>query len=344
MSPDDSELLLIESKYREEQAELARSVSGANALAMAGALADDDTPATPSSSSKSSANATLSGRNAPHPTTVLPNQKLGLLRALLSTGDLNHSTFILAQFPFLVHANPDVADLILRLLKESIAPAYEMISVRRDQEKAKLLADLTSPRVKYVSSKSSSSAVNGSILPASTPTKVLPKPLVTHLSGKAFPDPNKNSVFFFADWKDRLPKAHDWDEVAQVLGLFLPLVQVQVSRNFSVFTKICRIISSDLKVSPPLLILRPRAQTHYPAQPGLTNWSTCCEMVRFHSAIPPSLHFSTRTPLCRRLRNLDRPLPFADRAKVPTVWRVERLSLSTNPSSWGPKGGSGTGC
>lgn len=238
LSPDDDVLAKTEAVYRDAQAQLTRAVGGSNALAQAGALVDDDAPSRPSSSTNSKAAADAAAASAKRD---LPHQKLGLLRALLSIGDLEHSLFILAQYPFLVPAYPDLADLLLRLLDESIAPAYATISVAK--EKGQYSHDFTAAKPKFV--------------PASTAaSKVAPvTPVNTYLSGRAFPDPNKEYVFFFADWKERLPKAGDWEEVLEVLELYLPFVGVFVSRNFSLYTKLCRIISRDIRVrfsdSPP---------------------------------------------------------------------------------------------
>lgn len=231
LSPGDDVLAKTESVYREAQAQLARAVGGSNALALAGALVDDDAPSRPSTSISSKSAAEAAAASAKRD---LPHQKLGLLRALLSIGDLAHSLFILAQYPFLVSAYPDLADLLLRLLAESIAPAYATISVAK--EKSQYSHDFTAAKPKFV--------------PATTAaSKVAPvAPATMLLSGSAFPDPNKEFVFFFADWRERLPKAQDWEEVLEVLELFLPFVGVFVSRNFSLYTKLCRIISRDIRV------------------------------------------------------------------------------------------------
>ncbi|GAA5887200.1 hypothetical protein JCM5296_004560 [Sporobolomyces johnsonii] len=239
LSPNDADLLKIDARYRDEQAQLARSVGGANALAMAGALADDDVPirpSTPSSTAAAAAPAASSSTAPPPPPRDLPNQKLGLLRALLSIGDVTHSLFILSQYPFLVPAFPDLADLLNRLLSVSVQPAYETISIVRSKEQ--WIDELTAPKPRFtVDSKGEK--------------KVLPPTRQVALTGDAFPDPRKDWTFFFHAWKERTPKAGDWEGVLVVLEkTFMPFISVFVSRDFTLFTKLCRMMVKDLSQEP----------------------------------------------------------------------------------------------
>ena len=54
-----------------------------------------------------------------------PNQKLGLLNALLSVGALRPAISILSKFSWMVDAYPELADLMLRVLKHSITPLFD---------------------------------------------------------------------------------------------------------------------------------------------------------------------------------------------------------------------------
>lgn len=225
----------VQTRYRDEQMSLALSVGGANALAMAGALADDEVPFKAAASSEAAPSASKSTPAAlPSLSSETPGQKLGLLRALLSIGDISHSLFILSQFPFLVPAYLDLADLLIRLLNQSITPAYESISIKKKTQQ--FGDDIRTPRDRF-----------------SAASKTLTKPPRTpeYLSGRALPraDPNKDYIFFFAEWKDRVPKCENWDDCLEVLEVYLPFIGVFISRDFGLFTKICRIIVRDFEVS-----------------------------------------------------------------------------------------------
>lgn len=234
LSPNDDELMKVHTRYRDEQANLASSVGGANALAMAGALADDEPSSKAASSTTAAATASTS---APAPTPLLaqevPAQKISLLRALLSIGDISHSLFILAQFPFLVPAYLELSDLLLRLLSESIRPAYDSISVTK--RTGDFGRGIRTTRDRF-----------------STVSKSIVKPARTteYLSGRALsrPDSNKDYVFFFAEWKDRLPRCEGWEDSLEVLEVYLPFIGVFISQDFSLLTKICRILVKDFEV------------------------------------------------------------------------------------------------
>ncbi|GAA5837682.1 hypothetical protein JCM3766R1_000555 [Sporobolomyces carnicolor] len=239
LSPSDDDLNKIDTTYREEQAQLARSVGGANALAMAGALVDDESPTAvkgptgASASSSKTASASAPTASAAH---ELPNQKIGLLKALLAVGDITHSMFIISQWPILVHAFPEISDLLNRLLSVSIAPAYGSISISRRH--AEWVAEFRSEKPR-------------SVLDAKGEKKTLIPEIRKSITGEPFPNARGKWTFFFPSWDERTPKAGDAEEALTVLEkTFIPFIGVNISRDFSLLTKICRIIKQDLISDP----------------------------------------------------------------------------------------------
>ena len=236
LSPDDAAIKALEGQWNEKQAQLTRSVGGNNALANAAALADDDVPAKPSgSTSKLDPNASAFANAAPK--RDLPNQKVALLRSILASGDLKHALYIIGQFPFLVQVYPDIADLLSRLLSESIQPAYNAISVAT--QTAEYALDFKIARPSY------SSTSKGPVKPS--------RPSL-FISARAFPklESGRIYIFFFAEWKDRLPKCEEWEEVLEVLEVLLPIIGMNVSSDFGLFTRICRILKKNLEHPSPL--------------------------------------------------------------------------------------------
>ncbi|GEM11852.1 tho2 protein [Rhodotorula toruloides] len=234
LSPTDEDLAKLETKWRDEQAQLARSVGGANALAMAGALVDDEAPAAkPAASTPVNGTASTSAAPPPPPRD-LPNQKVGLLRALLTIGDITHAFFILGQFPFLASAFPDIADLLNRLAHVSIDPAYASTSISRQHAQYADEFKAAKPKV-TVDSKGEK--------------KVTMPERKLALTSDAFPDPRRDWTFFFPRWQERVPRAGDWAGVVHLLEeMYLPLVKVFVARDFKLFTKLIRIAVADLAV------------------------------------------------------------------------------------------------
>lgn len=247
LSPSDHDLVKLETQWRDEQAQRARSVGGANALAMAGALVDDEAPASGSTSSSAQANAAKASTSAAAAAAAAPapNQKVGLLRSMLSIGDITHSFFLLGQYPFLVSAFPDVADLLNRLLSVSIAPAYASTSIPTTQ--AAHSADFTATRSRVtVDSKGEK--------------KVTPLARTFALTADAFPNPRHDWTFFFPRWQERLPRAGDAAEVVMLLEeVYLPLVKTHVARKPTLLAQLLRIAAEDLGVSPSSYIFSPRA-------------------------------------------------------------------------------------
>ncbi|GJN90767.1 hypothetical protein Rhopal_003781-T1 [Rhodotorula paludigena] len=227
LSPADADLAKLETKWRDEQAALARSVGGANALAMAGALVDDEAPAKPGASSSTAANgaaSTSASAAAAAPPRDLPNQKLDLLRALLTVGDVTHSFFLLAQYPFLPHAFADISALVTRLMHASLAPAYAPLSPQRSQ----YASEFSAPRT----------------------TRAAVKRVLT---ADAHPDLQQRAswTFFFPRWRERVPRAGDAEEAVALLEkVYLPLVGVGVASDFTLYTKIVRIAVADLGSDP----------------------------------------------------------------------------------------------
>jgi THO complex subunit 2 len=273
LSPTDDDLVKLESKWRDEQATIARSVGGANALAMAGALTDDDAPVAGGAASLASSSTAGAGKAstsaAPaQPPTPAPNQKVGLLRSLLSIGDITHSFFILGQFPFLVGAFPDIADLLNRLAAVSIAPAYATISISGSNER--LAADFKATRSRVtVDSKGGEK-------------KVHPLVKTFALTADAFPSAKHDWTFFFPRWQERVPRAGDFAEVVTLLEeMYLPLLKAFVARQPTLLTKLLRLAAADLGVSSPFfqgredrkLTLRDNLSQSNPSDhPRRTNW------------------------------------------------------------------------
>ncbi|KAK4046542.1 THO2 plays a role in transcriptional elongation [Microbotryomycetes sp. JL201] len=259
LSPEDEILAKVETEYRDEQDKLARSVGGANALAMAGALVDDDAT-TSATTTQSTADAAAEAAASATPR-QLPNQKLDMLRALLTVGDLKHAMFIVAQYPYLVPANPDVADLLNRALSVSIEPAYASLSVYDNN--VEYQDSFTATKSKYVAPDKRSQTT----LPLAPTVR---KP--THLTYKAFPDPHKEVTFFFSAWRDHIPRCDSWESALSLLeALYLPVIGVHISRDLCLYSKICKIVAADLGVSSKSWTMARQGTDFALQQPSLEN-------------------------------------------------------------------------
>ncbi|KAL2316276.1 hypothetical protein POMI540_0224 [Schizosaccharomyces pombe] len=116
LSPSDEELGKELGKYKDKLDEQTFKAKG-NALTMAAPLPDDEIED----------GETMDGQKAeavPEIKTAKPSQKLGLLKSLLSIGDLSSSLLILGRYPFLLRAYPELSNLYHKLLHISISSIY----------------------------------------------------------------------------------------------------------------------------------------------------------------------------------------------------------------------------
>ncbi|KAH9899792.1 transcription factor/nuclear export subunit protein 2-domain-containing protein [Cubamyces lactineus] len=151
-----------------------------------------------------------------------PNQKLGLLNALLAVGALRPAIAILSKFPWMVDAYPEIADLVIRVLKHSITPLYESTVTARDKT-----ASFTKPRARY-------GAAGVVPAPERRPHLTLWAPTPPCTSTVEF-------VFFFPDWVRRVPMCTSYDDLIDVLEPLMRFIGLHVSRDPAFLTKFLRL-------------------------------------------------------------------------------------------------------
>ena len=137
-----------------------------------------------SSKAKSSANGASDAASKVE-TKDAPTQKAMMAIALLSVGDLRPALSMLTIFPWLVDVHREIADLLLRVLKTSIAPLYESTNVKNNWKGRN--PSFGQPRARYVA--------GGVTSPSRKPhlTLIAPAPPSTL---------NHDFIFFFPKWVD----------------------------------------------------------------------------------------------------------------------------------------------
>lgn len=164
---------------------------------------------------------------APEPTKAsglskVPNQKVGLLNALLAVGALRPAVAILSKSPWVVDAFPEIADLMIRVLKHSVSSLYD--STINAKEKSH---SFTQARARFGS------------------TGVIPAPeRRPHLTLWAPTPPSTSAVdfvFFFPDWVERVPVCSSLDDLVDVIEPLMHFVGLHVSRDPSYLTKFLRL-------------------------------------------------------------------------------------------------------
>ncbi len=162
----------------------------------------------------------------------VPNQKLGLLNALLALGALRPALTMLSKFPWMVDAFPEIADLMLRILKHSIAPVYESYQPEGLYQFRGDVSSFATPRSRY------------------GPSGVTPpserKPYLTLWAPTPPPTSAADFVFFFPQWTDRIPVCKSIEDIKDVLEPLMRFVGIMVHRDLAFFTRFVRLGRSQL--------------------------------------------------------------------------------------------------
>lgn len=206
----------VHQKYEDKVKE---RISGAKTsqLAMAAPLE----AASAGSSTKSAAPAVIESKKAPESPDA-PPQKVGLLNALFAVGALRPAIAILSKYPWATDAYPEIADLMLRVMKHSISPLYESTSVTKERNPG-----FTQPRARYGTGGVSAPASRRSQLTLWAPTP----------PGTSTTD----FVFFFPDWVQRVPMCSSLDDLVDVIDPLMRFIGLHVSRDPLFVTKFSRL-------------------------------------------------------------------------------------------------------
>lgn len=193
LSPDDEGMAAIEARYKAAMS----SRSGPNNALMNTVLVDDDAPATSDKAQE----------EEPKKQT---EQKIDLLHALISIGEVSFALQLLAQYPWVIAAYPNIAQLVLRNVDYCIDPVYRKVTK---------LPGYTPAPVRHA--------------PQKVPTLSYPVPPST--SAKEF-------EFFFPGWNEFIEQ---WDTIEDVYTKgehWLRLLSGLGGRASGTMTKLCRIM------------------------------------------------------------------------------------------------------
>lgn len=161
------------------------------------------------------------------------NQRVGLLTSLLAIGALRPAIAIMSKFPWIVDAYPEVADLMLRIVKVSISPLYSSMAVVKEHNPS-----FSHPKVRF------------------GPSGIIPPPPRKPVLTLWAPTPPSTSttdfVFFFSDWADRIPISTSLDDLEGVLEPLMQFIGLHVSRDPLYLTKFLRLGRLHLQPTIPI--------------------------------------------------------------------------------------------
>jgi hypothetical protein len=194
---------------------------------MAGALVDDTPTGAPSSGEIKDEVMAETTEVTVASELPVPNQKVGIVSALLAIGDVDHAMFFLARFPKLTASHPQVADLICRLVHVMVQDVYSLFSPCSRQPQLAKRHDFAY-RYPVVSGDQeiTTTRILNPQLPASTATR--------------------RYEYFYLDWKDDLVHCHTADDVVEFVYPLLTVVGVRIHRDTTLVAKLCRIGAGTL--------------------------------------------------------------------------------------------------
>nr|GAT53854.1 predicted protein [Mycena chlorophos] len=229
LSPSDDKMDEFHQQYLAD-VETRMVVSKRNALTDAPALTQDERPSASAPKAKTATSAPEAKKTADPK--KLPNQKVGLLGALLAVGAMKPAVAILSKFPWFIDAHPEIADLMLRILKYSIAPLYDAHLVPKGRSPG-----FSQPRARYGNT--------GVTLP---PPR---KPILTLWAPTPPCTSTHDFVFFFPNWTERVPVCSTLDDLVDVIEPLVAFVGPQVSRDTLFFTKLLRLGKVHVQTTVP---------------------------------------------------------------------------------------------
>jgi THO complex subunit 2 len=205
--------------------------ASSNPLAMAGALLEDDGDGQ-----------TGAKKAEEKPKAVKIPQVIGLTKAFLALGMLDHATFVVARWPWLLAAEEDMAIMYCRLLRPTIRSAYELVVPLAERESMKLSTEGNC--VPFQPERWDAKKGCMSRLPP-------PRAHITTLAPPPPDSPTKRHAFFYSAWREQLPKYQSKEDV------------------FASFPASLRLAGYNLHLDPKLLQLVARiTAAGFAAQPG----------------------------------------------------------------------------
>lgn len=218
LGPSDTVMDNLDKVYKEKMRDEIRNLSG-NALTQS-VLRDDDDDAQPATEDTTAAPA----QKVAATSNKAQEQLILLCEALLAVGHLPPAFYLISRWPVIVQYSPTVAELLLRIVRHCIEPAYESVSPRQ----------VIPPAGPVYRSHFSWRETKDELLSLTAPTPL---------------DSEKRAFkFFFSDWTDRLQRCERVEDVISSISPIMAFCGALGARDVSVLVKLCRIGTRHLEL------------------------------------------------------------------------------------------------
>ncbi|KIY72984.1 hypothetical protein CYLTODRAFT_343075 [Cylindrobasidium torrendii FP15055 ss-10] len=160
-----------------------------------------------------------------------PTQTMGIIAALLTVGSVKPALWLLAKYPWMVDAFPEIADVMIRVARASVTPLYEE-ALKKPPNTSWL-----QPRARF------------------TTTGVVPPPQRKPVLTIRAPTPPSTAsidfVFFFPDWEQSIPICTKLDDLIPIIEPLLMVIKLHVTRDLVFLTKLCRLARKHIESITP---------------------------------------------------------------------------------------------
>ncbi|KAI9894552.1 MAG: THO complex subunit 2 [Vezdaea aestivalis] len=198
-----------------------------NALARAGAIADDQKPPPGTEFAPQLTKAAAKSTVIIDEKLFVAEQKISLLRSLLCIGAIPESMYILSRFPWLIDAYPDIVELIHRILHhilDSIYVSLKPIASAQNFTNSKKIAEA------------------GPLKNQIRRTDLEPRRTLRWARmDKKDADAGTDYSFYWDSWSDNVPVCQSYQDVLSLCSTFLKFSGVRIGRDSSLLIKLARI-------------------------------------------------------------------------------------------------------
>jgi THO complex subunit 2 len=245
---EDDSMPELEEKLKKEKMERemkARPGGGINALMLAGALSDDTLP-TPISRSreadtrsgtpgKDSETATAKEAGDQEPLPEIREQKVDLLKSLLTIGAIPEALFMLSRFPWLIDM-PELPEYIHRIVHHCLGKLYAPLRPLQESEQLR--------EARRVPSTDQSGVPKGQVRLTDVPARKL---LRWAHPDKEDREEGTSYRFYWDHWSDTIPVCQTVDDFFALTSSLLNVSGFRIGQDPLLMSKIARIAQHSLK-------------------------------------------------------------------------------------------------
>ncbi|CRG87123.1 THO complex subunit 2 [Talaromyces islandicus] len=306
---EDDSMPELEEKLKKEKMEKelkARPGGGINALMLAGALPDDTLPVPLSRSREPDARSSTPGKDSEaaaskeagdqEPLPDIREQKVDLLKSLLTIGAVPEALFLLSRFPWLIDI-PELPEYIHRIVHHCLSKLYAPMRPLQENEQLR--------EARRIPSTDQSGVPKGQVRLTDVPARKL---LRWAHPDKEDREDGTNYRFYWDHWSDTIPVCQTVDDFFALSSSLLNVSGFRIGQDPLLMSKISRIAQNSLKTDT--------------SEANRNRWRDFCKRL-----LLPALSLSNKNPgVANEVFGVIRHFPRAVRYNMYAEWHFGQTS------------------